>query len=110
MNDSSTVLPGEEIVRRRKLAVSYIDWACGYTPGEPTPDGGWQVSVLDPRYRIVTEGLDLGPTGSSCAILAHAMLDAVGVEAPWVHRAYRGTYRGASIIWDLVVRGVDDLE
>jgi hypothetical protein len=107
VNESVRVLPDAEVLLRRKLAVSYIEWACGYTPEQTMPEGGWQVGVRHPRYRIVTEDLDLGPTGTSCAILAHGMLDAIGVTAPWVHRAYRGTYHGASIIWDLVSRGVD---
>jgi hypothetical protein len=44
---------------------------------------------LDPFYKIVTEGRDVGkwrPSYSSCADLAHWQLRCLGVRAPWLNR------------------------
>lgn len=72
----------DELHRRRKVAVAWLEWACGAPLSA--------VAEEHPRYRVVTANLDPGSRGihpdpfSSCALLGHWMLLRVGVRLPWL--------------------------
>jgi hypothetical protein len=86
----SPVLDEAELLRRRKLAVHWLEWACGWP--EATA-----VDTTHERYRAVTEGRH-GPGYSSCGDLAHWMLFRLGVRLAWINRAEcRGWRVGANI-------------
>ena len=71
----------------RLAAVAYASYACGGKAGR---------SKDDPVYDAVTEGRDRGAARrsySSCGDLGHAMLEALGVRAPWLNRKSLGQYR-----------------
>lgn len=70
----------------RKLAVSFLDWACCY--GKDPPQHG------EP-YDLVIERAKRGwfQGYSSCGDLAHAMFESLGVCLPWVNRDGNGGWR-----------------
>lgn len=80
----------------RLRAVEFLERACG-APIAP------QVLKSDPGYTIVTEGRDRTPAQqkiySSCADLAHALFEYLGVLEPWVNRAGKpgGFVYGANV-------------
>lgn len=49
-------------------------------------DGDNARRLNDPKYQIVCEGRDPGPTYSSCADLGHALLEAIGCRETFVNR------------------------
>lgn len=76
-------LTADEVHARRKVAVAWLEYWCGWPPGE-------EIAKTDPRYIDCTEGRDRTPAQqrvySSCADLAHGMLYRVGVRLPWLNR------------------------
>jgi hypothetical protein len=72
-----------DIHERRKVAVAWLEWACGAPELTEVPEE-------NDRYREVTANLDPGSRGvhpnrfSTCAILAHWMLLQVGVRSAWL--------------------------
>lgn len=91
---------------RRKVAVAWLEWACGAPEHTEVPES-------DERYRVVTADLDPGSFGvhpdpfSSCAVLAHWMLLQVGCRQDWIdHPKAPGGWRGdGGIVGRLTYRG-----
>lgn len=73
----------------REKARAFCDWAT---------KNGAGVRLADPEYLEITERRDRGPRYSSCGDLAHALLEHLGVKAPWVNRKSQGTWQdGANV-------------
>lgn len=77
-----------EIHARRKLAVRLLEWSCADD----------RVDEDHPRYRLVTEGRDVGAMRkrySSCADLAHWLYFRLGVREAWINRAEHRGWKSA---------------
>lgn len=93
----------EELLRRRKLAVAHLEYACGMPEVRAVPEE-------HPRYREVTANLDPGSRGvhpdpvSSCPFLPNWMYLQLGVRLPWLDhpRAPRG-WRGDGKVFSRLV-------
>lgn len=73
----------------REKAIAFCDAATRHGTG---------VRLRDPEYQQIVEGRDRGPKYSSCGDLAHALLEHLGVRAPWVNRASLGQWQdGANV-------------